>query len=214
MTSPKMPGGMGRFLWAQGTCETTGILTGEKYSSRKCPFSASVQARPSSLSLSTWWSRVTSSGQRKPPALRASSSRRSCVRRVPGTKVGGCVGCGGSESKGSTGIFRVVRKSSGSDAGVGWTFLATFLYARARVVGAETGEYDTSVVTGFQGRKPRPCGLAMDWSKFGEPARALGKRTENAVRAWRIRLGLYALGFACRYAWESLGAVEVARAIR
>src|SRR5712672_1358494 len=69
----------------------------------------------------------------------------------------------------------------------------------------------TCCVTGFQGRKPRPCGLATDWSKFWEPARALGKKTENAARAWRIRLGLYALEFACRYAWESLGAIGVAR---
>jgi len=33
ITSSKRPGGIGRFLSAQGTCSITGILTGAKYSS-------------------------------------------------------------------------------------------------------------------------------------------------------------------------------------
>src|SRR6266853_5200329 len=46
MTLCKMPAGMGRFLWAQGMCSITGILTGVKYSSLNRPFSSSIHANP------------------------------------------------------------------------------------------------------------------------------------------------------------------------
>jgi hypothetical protein len=53
-------------------------------------------------------------------------------------KVGGCIGSGKSESRGSVGMHREMRKSSGKEAGTGRTFLATVLYASVRM-GGSTG---------------------------------------------------------------------------
>src|SRR6267142_1496413 len=71
----RIPEGMGMFLCTQGMCSTTRILTGEKYSSLNHPFSASVHANPSSLTLRIWWRSLSSSGQRKLCSLRATSAK-------------------------------------------------------------------------------------------------------------------------------------------
>jgi hypothetical protein len=71
--------------------------------------------------------------------LRLRSSRRSWVRRLPGTKLGGWVGSGRSERRGSQGICQMVWNSSGRVAGIGHTFLLTRLYLRTRVVGSAGG---------------------------------------------------------------------------
>src|SRR6266702_8746714 len=135
MTSSRIPVGMGIFLCTQGVCATVGILTGEKYSSRNRPRSASVHASACSLVLRTCCASLHSSGQRKSYLLMLSASRRSCVSRMPGVNGGGSVGSGGRERRGSSGLRRMIRKSSGSDAATGWTFFAAFLYARVRVGG-------------------------------------------------------------------------------
>ena len=49
---------------------------------------------------------------------------------------GSKVGSRGSESKGSTGMCCILQKSSGKDAGMGQTFLATFLYAKVTMDGS------------------------------------------------------------------------------
>jgi hypothetical protein len=73
-----------------------GILTGKKYSSLKQPFS-SVYASASLLALSMYYVSLSSSGHKKPLGLRLSALRHSCVRQVPGVKVGGRVGRGRRE---------------------------------------------------------------------------------------------------------------------
>jgi len=57
------------------------------------------------------------------------------VRRSLGMKSGGWVGSGGSERRGSSGMRRRLRNSSGSVVGTGRTFLSTRLYLRTRVAG-------------------------------------------------------------------------------
>src|SRR5712672_2877292 len=62
--------------------------------------------------------------------------------------------------------------------------------------------FDNRDVTGFQGRKPRPYGLATDWSKFREPARDCTKKTENTARIGR---GLECLECLGRLSWKPGG---------
>jgi len=57
-------------------------------------------------------------------------------------------------------------------------------------------------------------GCATCHRHLKEPACVLERKLENAARAWRTRLGLYALELACWDAWESLGVVEIARATK
>src|SRR5712672_3767009 len=57
-------------------------------------------------------------------------------------------------------------------------------------------------VTGFQGRKPRPCGLATDRSKFWEPAHVHTKKIENAAS---IARGLGCLECLGRLSWMPVG---------
>ena len=113
----------------QGLCGIVGISIGAKKSSRKCPLSASSQAKPSSCSIIKRCMSFLSSGHRKSSEWTPSIIRmRSSVYRPTGSKGAGRVGSCGSRSSGSPVMFLTMRYRSGSCVATGRTLRATGLY--------------------------------------------------------------------------------------
>lgn len=123
-----MPGGIGMFFRTQGTCSTVGITTGSKYSSENLPFFCSLHAKAFSWVLIRWCTNFSSSGHKNPVQLISIFSFLSSVYLSPGSKSGGWVGNIGSCAKGSLGIRRSMRNSSGSVVATGFILFSTFLY--------------------------------------------------------------------------------------
>src|SRR5882724_8533457 len=83
---------------------------------------------PSSCALIRKKINFSSSGHRKPDALMFIFSLLSSVNLSDGRKLGGRIGRTGRERRGSEGIFRIMRYSSGRVVRTGHMRFATFLY--------------------------------------------------------------------------------------
>ena len=112
-----------------GLCGTTGISTGGKKSSRKCPRSESFHAKPSWCTHMKWCMRSRSAGHRKSSGCALSMiSFRSRVYLPVGSNGGGLGSNLGRVSRGSPEIVRTIRNRSGRSVNSGRTFWATGLY--------------------------------------------------------------------------------------